>query len=452
MVRQSNDDGRRRRQVAQNVRSELSRLLARDLSDPDLAWATITGVEMSPDLRHAAVYYVATGGDDARVGAGLDRAASFLRREVGRALKLRYTPALAFHHDDSFDTGSKIDEILASTKKETMEQRASETPERILARLVAESDRILLCVHNNPDGDAVGSLLGLARVLRLQGKAPVAYCPDGVPRTLLFLPGAGDVSASLDGEEPFDLTILMDTADDNLLPVGFPEAARRGVLFVVDHHMTHGDLGDHVIRRDVSAVGELLFDLARELVWPMDREAAQCFYTSIVADTGSFRYTSTTPRTHMAAAELISMGADPWDAATALFESFPLQRQRLLAAVVGTLAVSGDGRYAQLHCTPEMLRECGATKADLDGMVNLGRAVQGVEIAAMFRVEPEGHVKVSFRSKGNVDVSSLAARFGGGGHRNASGASVYGKTLDEVRSMVNEAAGELLARQSAFDR
>lgn len=441
MAMKSTNDGRRQRRVGENIRLELSTLLARQVGDPDLAWATITDVEMSPDLKNAHVFFVATGQPDpTNVSTALDRATPFFRRELGRKLGLKHTPRLVFKHDDSFDNASRIDEILSETRSEQMTRAAGETPEQTLGRLVAESERILLCVHGNPDGDAVGSLLGLAHVLRLMGKRPVAYCPDGIPNTLKFLPGSDEIAGHLVPEDQFELTILMDTADEKLLPDGFPRSDLLGQLVVVDHHMTHGDLGDVVIRREVSAVGELLFDLTRELVWPMDRDSAQCFYTSIVADTGSFRYTSTTPSTHRAAADLIALGADPWESATALYESYPVSRQRLLAAVVGTLEISEDGRYAELHCTPEILKSCGATKADLDGMVNLGRSIDGVEISSMLRLEPEGHIKVSFRSKGNADVSGLAANFGGGGHRNAAGATISGSSLDEARRLVREAA------------
>lgn len=450
MVARRGNQSRRQRKVGENVRARLSILLTRQAHDPDLAWATITDVEMSPDLKNAHVYFVATGqSDSTRLSQALARAASFLRREIGSSLELKHTPQLLFKHDDSFDKASRIDEILAQTRSERELDETEDTPERSLARLVSENDRILLCAHANPDGDAIGSLLGLSRVLELQGKNPAAYCPDGIPGTLAFLPGASEVVGDL-GDERFELTILMDTASENLLPAGFPDESRRGTLIVIDHHMTHGDLGDVIIRRDVAAVGQLLFDLTRELVWPVDREAAQCFYTSIVADTGSFRYTSTTPATHRAAADLIALGADPWDSATALYESFPLQRQKLLGLVAETLKVSENGRYAELHCTPEMLERCGATKADLDGMVNMGRSVRGVEIAAMHRLEPAGHVKVSFRSKGSVDVSGLASRFGGGGHRNAAGATIGGKTLDEAREMVRAAAAEHLADPSSY--
>lgn len=439
-------DGRRTRRVGEAIRAELSRLLVKDVGDPRLALATITEVRVSPDLRAARVYYAATAGAPAGdVGAGLAKAAPFFRRELGRNLALRHTPSLTFLPDDSFDKGERVDRVLLETREDAEAASRARSPEELLARRVAESSDILLAVHANPDGDAIGSLAGMYGILRLLGKRPVAYCPDGIPATLRFLPFADETVTSLDPEAAFELTILMDTADENLLPAGFPPPERRGVLGIIDHHAAHGAIGDVVIRRDVSAVGELLYDLALELLWPLDGRVAQCLYTSIVADTGSFRYASTTPATHRAAADLIGRGADPWAAATGLFESFSLGRQRLLGRLVDTLEVSADGRYADLHCTPDMLAATGTVKADLDGMINLGRSIAGVEISALFRVEPEGHIKVSFRSKGRVDVAALCARFGGGGHRNAAGATLRGATLAGAKERIRLAAAELLA-------
>ena len=450
MVRSGTDD-RRARRVGESIRGELARLLVRQIGDPRLKLVTITDVEMSPDLKSARVFYVPSRDVYAEdVRAGLSKAAPFFRKEIGAGLKLKFTPSLTFQLDESFDIGSRVDRILKEAKEDSDAAARNESPEAALARSLASAPRILLAVHANPDGDAIGSLLGMYGILRLLGRRAVAYCPDGVPATLRFLPYAEEVVAALEPDASFELTLLMDTADLNLAPVGFPPASLRGVLAIIDHHAAHGDMGDIVVRRDVSAVGELLYHLATELLWPLDEKVAQCLYTSIVADTGSFRYTSTTPATHRVAAALIERGADPWAAATGLFESFSLQRQRLFGLVADTLEVSADGRCADLVCTPDMLAAAGAVKADLDSMINLGRSIAGVEISALFRLEPEGHIKVSFRSKGRVDVAALAARFGGGGHRNAAGATLRGVSVAEAKSIVRKSAAELLADPEAF--
>ncbi len=437
-------DNRRIVRVGETIKAEISKLLVREASDPELSWATITSVSVSPDLRQARVYFAAAGAaDEKQVQEKLTRATPFLQRELGSRLTTKYTPKIAFFKDESFDSAMRIDELIDEVKNEKNGDTKEETEPRTLDRLISEADNILVATHKNPDGDAIGSLLGLSGILQLMGKAHVTYCPDGIPHTLAFLPGAQDITRALEPDAEFDVTILLDTADETLFPSDFPEPQGRGTFVVIDHHAAHKEMGDLVIRREVSAVGELLFDLSRELVWPIDRDVAECFYTSIVADTGSFRYSSTTPDTLRVAAELLFEGARPWVVATNLFESFTPSRQQLLAKVLGTLEISEDGSFAQMYSTPKMLEEAGAVRADLDGMINFGRSIVGVEMAAMFRIEKEGNIKVSFRSKGRIDVSALAGQFGGGGHKNAAGCTIRDISLEDARKKVMEAAAGL---------
>ena len=315
-----------------------------------------------------------------------------------------------------------------------------------LHRLVTESESILVATHRDPDGDAIGSLLGFSRMLRLLGKKPWAYCPDGIPGTLSFLSGIDEVHADVPPERSFELTILLDTPSDMLLPAGFPERSRLGTMVVIDHHAVHGQLGDVVIRREVSSVGELLLDLQKQLSWPMDQAVAECLYTSIVSDTGSFCYSNTTADTHRAAAELIAAGARPGVVATALFESYSVRRQRLLAAVLKTLTIGAGGRLAMVHCTPQMLLDAGAVEADLVGMIDFARAIDTVKVAAMFRLESTGNIRVSLRSKGDFDVAAVAARYGGGGHRKAAGCTLEGVGLVGGRAVIWDTIKEMLSQ------
>ncbi len=310
-----------------------------------------------------------------------------------------------------------------------------------VAALIDSADRILLATHRSPDGDAVGCLLGMSNLLTLKGRPHTVFCPDGIPKKLQFLTGAERAVGAFDGV--FDLTLLFDTSDTRLLPDGFPDKAARGTWVIVDHHRHFDPIGDVVIRHPASSVGEILYEMAVALGWPMDRAVAECLYTSIVSDTSSFRYESATPSSHRAAADLIALGAAPWRVAAHLFESFPLARQRLLGRVLETLAVSLDGRFATLVCTREMIREAGATPDDLDGMVNFARALEGVALAALFREEDDG-IRVSLRSKGQVDASIVGRGFGGGGHVNAAGCRLGGIPMAEAVERVREAARRVL--------
>ena len=303
--------------------------------------------------------------------------------------------------------------------------------------------RILVAAHRNPDGDAIGSLLGLTHLLRDRGKSPVAYCPDGMPRKLAFLPGATSVVGDV-ANERFDASVLLDTPDTGLFPAGFPAPDRRGVFVVIDHHSRYEPLGDAVLRMNASAVGEVLYHLAETADWTIGDDAAECLYTAIVSDTSSFKYKSATPESHRVAAALLERGDFAWEVASHLFESFTIARQRLLAEVLGTLTVSLEGRFASLCCTREMMRAAGASNGDLDGMVNNARAIEGVVLAALLRETDNGTVRVSLRSKGGVDAAKVAAHLGGGGHINAGGAYLESTTVADALERVMDAAAQEL--------
>ena len=303
--------------------------------------------------------------------------------------------------------------------------------------------RILIASHRNPDGDAVGSMLGLMHVLGGIGKSAVTFCPDGIPKKLWYLPGADITRSSVAGER-FDATILVDTPDSGLFPAGLPDSDTRGVFIVIDHHKYFEPMGDVVLRTGASAVGEIIYDLAQASGWPIGPEAAKCLYTAVVSDTASFKYESATPSSHRVAADLIEKGVNPWEVATHLFESFTISRQKLLAEVLATLKVGLGGKYASLHCTRKMMDDAGASNGDLDGMVNNARAIEGVALAAFLRETQDGTIRVSLRSKGNVDASQVAARLGGGGHINAGGAYLKDITLIEAVQRVEEEAASVL--------
>jgi phosphoesterase RecJ-like protein len=310
---------------------------------------------------------------------------------------------------------------------------------RVLDDALSKANRILVAAHANPDGDAVGSMLGLCHILAEMKKEVTAYCPDGIPASMAFLPGADNARTAIDGS--YDVTFLLDTPERALFAVGF---APQGIFVVVDHHNAFEPMGDIVIRKPASAVGELIFEAAVKLAWPVSAEAALCLYTSIVADTSSFKYNSATPAAHRAAADLIALGADPCRVATHLFESFSAVRRHLLAKVLCTLETSAEGKFAVMYCTREMMTSVGASNDDLEGMVNEARCIEGVELAAVMREEADGSIRVSLRSKGGIDASVPATYFGGGGHVNAAGYRFCDGTVTQAVALLKTQANQLL--------
>ena len=287
--------------------------------------------------------------------------------------------------------------------------------------------RILLTMHRGPDGDALGSALALAGALREMGREVVVYNPDELPYNFRFLLGADQVAREIGSEDRFDVTVVTDAGAYDRLGPHVPQPPRRGILMNLDHHITTEPFGDvNYVDPAAASVGILAWKILRGLGHAITPRVAECIYASILADTGSFRYSSTDPECLRVAAELLECGVDPWEMTVRVYEQQPLARMRLLADVLGTLEV--HGRLATITITNEMMAKTG-THLDLtDGFINYARSVDGVEVAAAFREPADGSRawRVSFRSRGRVDVSAIAQKFGGGGHKNAAGCSIEG--------------------------
>jgi phosphoesterase RecJ-like protein len=297
--------------------------------------------------------------------------------------------------------------------------------------------RVLITMHRGPDGDALGSALALASALREMGREVVVYNPDELPYNFRFLRGADGVAKSVPEGEAFDVTIATDAGAFERLGPDVPKPPARGVFLNLDHHMTTEPFGDvNYVDPEAASVGILAYKIIRGLGHHVSKDTAECIYASILADTGSFRYSSTDPECLRVAAELIEAGVEPWEMTVRVYEMQPLARMKLLAEVLGTLEV--HGKLATITITNEMVSRT-ASEIDLtDGFINYARSVDGVEVAASFR-EPQdgGPWRISFRSRGKVNVAAIAQKFGGGGHHNAAGCSIAGEEA-AVRAQIAE--------------
>lgn len=305
--------------------------------------------------------------------------------------------------------------------------------------------KFLVVSHVSPEGDAVGSLLGMTLALRSLGKAAVAYLEDPVPDLFRFLPGADTVVHSLDGAGPFDATFAVDCGQKERLGKGFMALKTPGKIINIDHHATNDAFGDvNVIVPGASAAGELVFDFCKAAGVKIDKDMAVNLYVAIHTDTGSFRYSSATADAFEKAGELVRLGADPWEISRRVYENHPARKFKLLGMVLNTLELvdAGDGgakaSVAIVHVTREMFRRADAEKDLADGFVNYARGIEGVEVGVMLREAGDLQYKVSMRAKGEIDVAEVAQVFGGGGHRNAAGFMMKG-SLEEVKAKVIEA-------------
>lgn len=305
-------------------------------------------------------------------------------------------------------------------------------------------DRFLVACHRRPDADSLGSALGLIKTLRAIGKEATLFMSESIPDSLEFLMEGEEGVAEIPEGVKFDATWIMDIAAKALIPPRFPSPEVTGPLIVVDHHSAHDDIGDIVVRdTSAAATGEVVVRIIEELgLDSIPEGAATPIYAAIVSDTGGFRYSTTRPATLRLGARLLEEGVDPWQVAYQLFERWETARLRLLSSIIATLDIAFDGHVAIMRVTREMLAICGANDDMVEGMVNYARRVEGVEVGALLwewevhdASGPRIDTKISLRSRGDFDVSKIAAALNGGGHR-AAAATQLEVSIDEADALL----------------
>jgi bifunctional oligoribonuclease and PAP phosphatase NrnA len=306
--------------------------------------------------------------------------------------------------------------------------------------LVRRHQRFLLTTHVRPDGDGLGSMLALADVLEKMGKSARLTVASFLPPRYDFLDPARRIRHfSAPGEEfrDADVAVVLDTGTWNQL--GDFGALLRSLSVpkaVIDHHLTQDDLGAaRFVDTTAEATGRLVFEAVKALGAPLSREAAHALFVAVAMDTGWFRHPNTTPATFALAAALEEAGAEPTTAYEHLFEQSTPGRLRLTGVVLQRLQLECDGRVALTEIRRGDYEATGSTPQDSEDLVNYTRSIAGVEVGLFFMEQPRGGVKVSFRSRQTVDVARLAERFGGGGHKLASGA-ILETSLADARSQV----------------
>ncbi|PIE57159.1 MAG: phosphoesterase [Desulfobulbus propionicus] len=309
-----------------------------------------------------------------------------------------------------------------------------------IASLLFTKKACILVTHIHPDGDALGSVLGMASYLRERGASVLCYLEEPVPPVYRFLPGSESIICDLDQVETFArehggdlLTLCLDCGDYRRLGKSGTRLMMLRPFVVVDHHQGNRGFGDMSwIEPGRSSTGEMIYDLLMEQGEPLSCNTAECLFTSILTDTGGFRYEGTTEHTFAVAGELVRYGALPAKISENLYDSSTFGRLQLMQDVLSTLTVHEKGAVAVIRVTREMLDRSNTVMSDTENLVNLPRSVHSVIVAVLLKELEEGVVSVSLRAKGGCDVSEVAAAFGGGGHRNASGFRATGVTLDEV--------------------
>jgi phosphoesterase RecJ-like protein len=324
-----------------------------------------------------------------------------------------------------------------------------ENPFDAALRALRASSTVIVTTHRNPDGDAIGSALGMWHMLRAMGKSATVVLPNAPPSNLIWMEGA----SSMRVYDP-DLDALIDAADTvvvlDLNAVSRLEALGSAIMrrtdrtiINIDHHTKPEAFATvQWIDEEACSTASMVCDLAAAL-GVLTADMAMGLYTGIMTDTGSFRFPRTTASVHRTVATLIEAGADPVRAYDEVMNRGSVGRAQLLGLALSTMGIHAEGRLCTMVVRSADMERFGCTTEDTEGFVAQTLALQGVTMGILF-VERPDEVKISFRSKGNAYVRDLAARYGGGGHVYAAGARVLGGTVDTVVPDVISAAVESL--------
>jgi phosphoesterase RecJ-like protein len=330
------------------------------------------------------------------------------------------------------------------TLRETMSQTTSEAGRGVHARggvlgqirdEVLRRQRFLLTSHSRPDGDSIGSQLAMAFALDALGKQVRIVNIDAAPDHYLDFPGMERIEIASEASNAADAVIVMECSD----------LARTGVggldgrfIINIDHHAGNRMYGAlNWFDESAAACGEMVFDLIRALEVPLTFEIATHIYLAILTDTGSFHHSNITPRTFDICRQAVDAGVNPATMARRVFDSNSFGKLKLIGALLDRMELIDDGRLAVLYLDDTMLEACGCTHNDTEGLINLPLTAREIQAVAFFKVAGSGDVRVSMRSKYDVDVRMVANAYGGGGHKNAAGFTVSG-SLDEVKPVIIE--------------
>ena len=309
---------------------------------------------------------------------------------------------------------------------------------QIVERLRGQQSFLIL-THYRPDGDAVGSQLALALLLKDLGKQVAAWNDDPVPAKFRFLPGSDLIQKPPAGKSDFDAVIAIDTSTWQRVGTAADHIGARKHFINIDHHVSNDRFADiNWIVPESPASGQIVYDLLRRGGFALTRDIATCLFAAISTDTGSFSFGNTTAPSLRVAAELVEAGVNVAEVSRHVYESYPYARLQLLQLALADLRIAHHQRVAYYWVTNDMYQQSGANREDAEGMIDYARSIDGVVVAALFEelTEP-GKIRVSLRSKHpKIDVNSIARHFGGGGHREAAGARITGAPADVERRVL----------------
>jgi phosphoesterase RecJ-like protein len=322
-------------------------------------------------------------------------------------------------------------------------------PCRQISELLRTQNSFLVLTHYRPDGDAVGSQLALAILLKDLGKQVEAWSDDAVPAKFRFLPHSEIIQLPPTTRKDFDVVIAIDTSTWQRVGTAAQRIGKKQHFINIDHHVSNEKFADiNWIVPDAPASGQIVHDLVKLGGFKMTRDIAVCLFAAISTDTGSFSYANTTAESLRVAADLVENGVDVGKVCQHIYESYPFARLQLLQMALADITLASNNRVAYCWVTNEMYDDSGAQREDTEGLIDYARSIEGVDVAVLFEELPEPHkIRISLRSKHpKIDVNSIARHFGGGGHHEAAGARLTGepreievKVLQAIDAAIREA-------------
>lgn len=316
-------------------------------------------------------------------------------------------------------------------------------PQHSIAGIFREQDDFLVASHVSPDGDALGSTAAVGHILAKLGKRFTLYNVSGQAAQYDWMPMPGGLHSTLP-ENGFSFAVILDCGAISRIGDELAGTIDPSRSVIIDHHLGNPGFGvANWVDTSYSSTGEMVAELADILDVPLAGDLAEAVYAAVVTDTGYFSYGHTRPETLELAARLMRGGLNVGAVNAKIQNQWSVSRIRLFTEVLRGLALHFDGKAGTIRITRALLDKTGSKAEDCDGLINYALRVKGVKMAVSVRETGPGQVKFSLRSLGDINVQRIAAKFGGGGHKNASGGSIAAAT-DEAERMLLDAAAEIL--------
>ena len=318
-------------------------------------------------------------------------------------------------------------------------------------------DTVLVASHTGPDGDAIGSLLAMGLALCGMKKNCYLYNESPIPAIYRYLPEVDRIQRSIDPSVSLDTAVILDCGDLDRIGALAETVRDIPVVINLDHHLTNRQFGQlNCIDTSASATAEIVYRILKQLDVPITLEMATSIYTGILTDTGSFRFSNTTPAAFQICKEMTETGVNPYEVAQHVFGTYSLGRIKLLNLALNSIEISLSGKLSLMTVTRDMLMKTGTQPEDIDGLIHYARRIEDVKVAALIQEIGNGHQSqsdhhryhVSLRSDGTIDVAVIASAYGGGGHQTAAGFGIE-EPLSSIKSKIIGLAADQLSEQLA---